>query len=439
MTHRLRVAWFSPLSGGSISSYVSQQLLPVLAEKIELTVFHSGERSTFSTAHGDIPVLHYLKAVECDERIPFDIFFYQLEDRKECDFMRIHLALKPGIVWFHDLFLSNHGPEPILNSSWTEIIARFGDLNREWPAHDRTYESSGFLAEREAGMSFLPLFSNPRDHSEYRRLILRRIAGTETRSLMLRHPVSDELFSQVRKRAAGEPLTIALSALPRVESQSHHFFDALDRLAFKGKVLWPVPAQEVGAACQIAAEFGFADRCAVIEGDGPAVWQQTLTNADAGVHLRFSAFGQPSPYLAMTLAAGLPAIVTDFAAGAVFPDSVVFKVVPGAEQIEEIAHVIRTIQSQSSEYFTNTSRRFAQEFFSRAGVACQLIQILTKEAPQLARLSARWRELEYAAKGELMREARTLALADGAAFSEEFRQVINPILAELGWEGIGRV
>ncbi len=433
MKRRPRIAWFTPLKGGSVSSFASRQVLGLLAKDVDIVIFHNGERGEFPVPDGALPVVHYLKAVEYDREAPFDVFFYNLEDRKECDFMRIHLALKPGIVWFHDLFLSNHGPEPILNSSWSEIIERYADLNRPWPEHDREYTSSGYLAEREAGMSFLPLFSNPRDHTEYRRLVRRRIAGEKTRSLMLRHPVPDTLFARSAFRSERDPLSIALSALPRVESQVHHLFEALTRGSFGGSVLWPVPGREVERAREMVEEFELGDRCTIIEGEGPDAWAGALASADVGIHLRFSAFGQPSPYLPMTLAAGLPAVVTDFAAGAAFPDSAVFKVCPGRAQIEEIAQVLSYIQSHTGSYFTENSRRYAGEFFGCADIARQLVQIFTEEAPRIAMLSARWRELERTARDELIREARTLAIKDGELLYEECTRVTDSIFAELGW------
>lgn len=434
MSARLRVAWFSPLAGGSVSRFATELLLEPLAAAVELTLFHLGEARVVETNSGSVQVEHYLNAVALDRRQPFDIFIYNLEDRKDCDFCRIHLALKPGIVWFHDFFLSTHGPEPILNSSWREIIARFADTGRSWPEREREYPSAGVLAEREAGMSFLPVFSNPRDHAEYLRLISLRLAGDLSRSLLLRHPVAGELFSHTPSRTAGTPLRIALSALPRIEAQVHQFFTALAEMEFSGTVSWPVPAGEVLRARELVSEFELDAIVSVLAGDGPSSWQKLVECCDVGVHLRFSAFGQPSPYLPMTLAAGLPALVTDFASGAEYPDAVVFKLSPGAAQVAEISAVLRLLHDSDASRWSANSRLYAQEMFHPSVVAQQLLQICHAEQPRLAALAGRWRSLEAAAAKELLRESRSLNDERSNAVDDLAGRILDPVYRELGWQ-----
>ena len=84
----LRVAWFAPLKDQeSLGAYTTRILLPHLKNKCDITLFdlESGE---FLGQH----VKNFLSAFREHREQPFDLFFYQLEDRRSAYFVRTHLS-----------------------------------------------------------------------------------------------------------------------------------------------------------------------------------------------------------------------------------------------------------------------------------------------------------------------------------------------------------
>jgi hypothetical protein len=429
--HKPRVAWFSPLEGASVSAFCSRILLPILAHDFDLTVFHAAEQGKFAFSEGEIPTRHYLTARALHQQCPFDLFFYNVEDCLDLNFSRMHLALIPGIVWMHDFFMTTHGPEPILNSSWTETVKYFQSVKGSWPERDREYPAAKSFAAREVGMSFVSLFSNPRDLAESKRLLSTHLTKGSRRAFLLSHPVPEQLFSQPEH--VRSPLVIGLAARPRVESHVHQFFAALNHINFAGKIIWPVAEIEKQQALEMVQEFGLVDQCDIRIGSGPEAWQQILNEINVAVHVRFSAYGQPAPELAMTLARGLPALLTDFAAGSTYSKEVVFLIQPGQYEVKEIAGVINYLNSYQEHRF-EVGRRYASEFHHPRTVAAALRQIFINELPIISELSKRWRELEVGAHQELVRESLVPVLHfQSDAFGQSFELLIRDCYRELGW------
>ncbi len=109
-----RIAWFCAYSASDFlkSQSVFSSLYPKISAEYEIDLFLDNadledlrKNKIHTVAARNY---HYLQAMQKHREQNYSCFFYQIEDRKECNFMRIHLALKPGIVWFHDFFLSNH-------------------------------------------------------------------------------------------------------------------------------------------------------------------------------------------------------------------------------------------------------------------------------------------------------------------------------------------
>ena len=133
MKDRLRVAWFSTLNcgekpGGSACAYFSDEVLPHLAARFDIELFHAE-----FLEYRDLPTFHYLKAFERHKLNPFNLFLYQLEDSTDAHFVRAHLGLIPGAILFHDLLLYNHGPDPLRSSNWRSVVERFVGFSGGWP------------------------------------------------------------------------------------------------------------------------------------------------------------------------------------------------------------------------------------------------------------------------------------------------------------------
>lgn len=411
---RLRVAWFSLFPEdvpASVSAYASSVLIPQLEREFDLTLF--------SRRAGDFngrPVSHYLSAFRHHQENPFDICFYHFEDRREADFVRLHLGLLPGVIWFHDFFLTSDGPEPILNSSWEDTVSRFHDASVSWPAHDKEYTRERPLAHREAGLAQLCLFSNPRDHAEFRRLVNHGLsinADRSRRSFYLPHPVRSAVFEAAQPRATA----VAFCGSTRVETRPHKLLGAVSKLHTPRKLLWFLTEGSVSEAEAMLREYAIRD-AEIIRATTVTQWAEVVSHAGVAVHSRFSVFGQPSPYLFISLAAGVPVITTNFGAAEGLPEGVVIKVAAGETEATEMQLALDSIDTPRGNAIGKAGRDFARDVCDERDVAQNLSAVLRQELPLLRLQRERWESLERAARSELLREA--VALSQG--------EVRNPVL-----------
>lgn len=433
MSARLRVAWFSVLNcgaeqGPSLSAYASDCLLPRLRERFTLELFHdSFER------YRDFPTYHYLQAAERHAAQPYDIFCYQLEDSPAAAFMRIHLGLIPGVVWFHDLMLSNHGPEPILNSPWSETLKKFREPERPWPARGSEFQQEGPLAYREAGYAAVALFSNAAGHADYRNNVGERLALPDRAPSSFHLPLPAQPMPLCETPPEERLLRIAYCGSPRIEHRAHKLCAALAALAAPWRLEWLLDERERAQAEALAAEWGLEGitfHC----GRSPQRWAALVGRCHAAVHTLFSVFGQPGPYLQISLTAGLPALVTRFASSELLPDNVVWKIEPGETEAAQMREVLEHLAAEPHAGETDRIRAYAQESYDARAVAGELAAVFEMNAGYLQALLERWEAMRREARRALLDEAREIALgADGDRALWD--RLAAPVFADLGWKG----
>ena len=94
---RLRIAWVSPTAAASVESpsmgaYFSREILPRLAHRFDIHLFHN----SFDSWDG-IPARHYLRLIEMHQTRPFDLVFYQVENRAAANFVA---GCDRGFAWY---------------------------------------------------------------------------------------------------------------------------------------------------------------------------------------------------------------------------------------------------------------------------------------------------------------------------------------------------
>ncbi|MCO6431640.1 MAG: hypothetical protein J5J00_12325 [Deltaproteobacteria bacterium] len=435
MSGRLRVAWFSPLSisstnGDSPAGYFTELALPHLRERFEIELFHGGFEG-----YRDYPTHHYLKAFSLHRRNPFDIFFYHLEDHPRTNFVRCHLGLIPGVVYFHDYILSTYGPEPMLNSPFPDVVRRFGGEDLPWPDREKSYHREGPYAVREAAFSAISLFSNERNLDEWKRSRPKGIADRYLHNLpgsfYLPYPVDSQLAQ--RERPGRGIKTVIYCGTPRIEHRAHKVLQAIGQVPNLNFV-WLIDRLERERAEAMLGEFS-VNRFELVEGRSPIRWGQLLEGADATIHTLFSVYGQCAPYLPMSLMAGIPALVTNFGACEYLPDNIVFKIRPGETEACEIKEVLTALASGAAYFDSELQRSYAIETHERAQVADELAQILEGSASMLSGLQEDWEKFEVSARDALLQEANGLSGEPEAelALGDYFDQSLRPVFEELGW------
>ncbi len=421
-----RVAWFSPLhcidrNSASVSAYASDQLLPLLRDQYEIELFHQGFES-----YRDFPTFNYLSAFRRHREHPYDIIFYQLEDAKTSNFLRVHVGLMPGTVWFHDLVFSNFGPEPILNSPWRTIVQKFGGINLDWPERGDEFEQQGPLGFREAAWATVPIFSNPVALNEYRRNITLRLSQSVKES-PLGYYLPLPVAGRVTEHRASGTFEIAFVGTPRIEHRAHKLLQALHELGEGHKLIWLLDRSEFPAAQSLLNEFSFPG-VSLVEGRSPQRWRDLLSSADCAVHTHFSVYGQPEPYLGISLMAGLPCLVSRFGPTEYLPENIVFKIEAGSQEVFQISEVLKALRTGLAPGALSQVHQFAWDIRRTEVVAAELNRIFTAEAGRIKEFDAHWRRFEREAKMALLAEAKSLAADDDA-----WDRLMRPCFEEFGW------
>ncbi|NLF26160.1 MAG: glycosyltransferase family 4 protein [Deltaproteobacteria bacterium] len=440
---KLRVAWFSALDFDgetrSLSAYVSTLLLPLLSQSFEIELFCD----SFGR-YQEFPTHHYLTAYKRHAECPFDLFFYQLEDCKCADFVRIHLGLIPGIVWFHDFALRTDGPEQILGSPWQETVAKFEAISKpdSKPPRGTEFFRESPLALREASYAAVALFSNPAAHAQYRQSVKLSLRAADTPSFYLPFPVQFFGGTAANRNGVGRIIFCGSTGL---EGRAHKVLEALAGFGTGVKLYWLLDAEERGRAEALVRECE-ASQVEILEGRTPKRWQSLAAHADLAIHSHFSVFGGLGPYLEISLANGVPCVVTDrvtdFAAADYLPEHLVMRVSPGRSEALELKALLRAALSQEICIDREQIRSFALETFDHRVVALELGQVFERETPQLKSLMENWRLLEQEASLALIEEvgassatSSTISSANEvAAAFDPWQQVYQPVFKELGWK-----
>lgn len=425
MTEKLRIAWFSPLNtetaaSASVSAYASDQVLPLLRDEFDITLFHNG-----FDRYRDFPTYHYLSAFVRHRERPYDFFFYQLEDQKSSNFIRVHMGQMPGMVWFHDLVFSTFGPEPILNSPWRQVVRKFQNAALPWPDREAEFEQHGPLGFREAAWAALPLFSNPVALSEYRRNIVDRLGPPDADTgYFVPLPVSGRPAGMGRQ---GE-FRIGFCGSPRIEHRAHKIAQAISELPEQPKLVWLLLASEIEQARAIVEEFGLT-RVELLPDRSPERWFELSATFDAAFHTVFSVYGQPDPYAAMSLMQGTPCLVTRFGPAEYLPENVVFKIEAGSQEVFQIREVLEALRAGRLPDLRARTRDFALGMYQTEHVARELSSVFRKEAARMANFQNRWELFERSANASL--------IADSPQFlhlASDWQRLLQPAFEEFRWK-----
>ena len=429
----MRIAWFSPLApDASKAAYATRVLLPLLERWCEIDLYHD------SLAEFEGRRVHpFLSAFSRHQHTPYDLFFYQLEDGRHSYFSRIHLGVIPGVVWFHDLLLSDYGPEPILNSAWQETVQKFRDRTRPWCAHDMKHTPKGPHAHREAALAGIKIFSSERDHNEYRRCMETSLLPLSARSYYVPLPAPAGSTAAIAEdKAASDTTRVVFCGAPRIEDRAEALLEALLRAqqhdtTKKITLTWLIDPSERSEAEALIQESG-ARGVTLHEGRTPEIWQTIVRNGDLAIHTRFSVFGQLGPYLNVSLSEGVPSVVVNFGSGELLPESLVLKISSGRAGVNElrdlITHAPSIKRAKGSDIAT-----YGRELFDSESIARELLSVFEASAPTLKALHARWGTFEQEAKKTLAHEAQELFENDLFGSGKLQVELLQPVYKELGW------
>jgi len=449
MSKKLRIAWFSPLNttprlGSSVSAYFSDVTLPLLKEQFEIDLFHDS-----FTAYKDYATWHYLRAFKKHEEKPYDIFFYQIEDAKASAFVRMHCGLIPGVVLFHDLTLTQDAPVPILDSPWRDVLQKFQNPQAPWPARKKPEpvkeknseqdkskkpKTRDPLARREANYASMALFSSERDNEIFQREIKSQKTALATDSFLLPFPVD---FSALNNPEKENSTNIGFCGSPWIEHRAYKLLQALSEIDKPYKLHWLVSEKQKEKAQELLNEFSITS-AEIHAPRTPRNWQALTAEIDIAVHTHYSAYGQPGPYLPISLARGLPSIVSAFGATDCLSPEVVFKVAPGDTEARELHGVIDTLLNNTTSFNSATVLNYAKEQHDSKRVAAELSQVFSDWALVHKKSLKNWQSYENRAREEILTNALDTGWESLSTTAEQKLLLqsagLKAAFTDLGWQ-----
>lgn len=426
----MRIAWFSALNvkkqSSSKSAFFSDQILPLIKaqDAIKIDLFHDG-----SDIHDDFPTYHYLSAFEHHRHEPYDLFFYQLEDHPCSSFARLHLGLVPGVVLFHDIYFTYHPPEPIHRSPFKSIVDKYrasGFADPSFWEWDDQFTLGDELARREASYALVALFSTQRHLGEFRRNCVDRLVDHGQQNLF-HLPAAVDFDHLSTKGFSARSRNILYGGAPRIECRTHKLLEAISEIDCN--LIWLIEPSEKAEAEDLLREFNVS-KCEIIIGRTPYVWQDLVSKGSVAVHSLFSIHGGVSPYFQISLASGIPVLLTNFGESEFLPQGLVYRVQPGDQEAQEFAAIISQVLANGLG--NSVQLKYANEFLDRRVVTTELMNVFKNSRSLLSDNYSRWQLMQSAASRCLKSEA--IALKASSDMSElKLAEKFEAAYADLGW------
>jgi hypothetical protein len=348
----MKIAWFSPLYGHdtnepkfdstSRAAYTTFHLVPALYKHFAVDLFYAGPQSRVVLDGGvEAPAYNYLNAALMAERTPYDLYVYQVEDTANSGWIRHHLGLKPGIVWFHDILFQNRGPDPLSHSPWTHVIEALRGQDITLPEEDVWPETNDPYPWRETLLALGTIFLSPWAHGEYRRRVAGRrglvqaIVGDQcnTPSTTLRYPV---ISNTNKSNSKG----IGILGGANSEDRVTKILSALE----PGQVVnWFVRTGEQAQVERLLQLYP-KDTIAVQLYDSPSEFRSRLASVGMIFMLHYSLYGSLSPWLEIAGEAGVVCVISDYGLAEYLPDSSVLKVPVGTEELWYLKEIVKEWQ-----------------------------------------------------------------------------------------------
>ena len=354
--------------------------------------------------------------------------------------MRIANTLVPGITIFHNFNFLSFGPEPILNSPWSEITKKFieNDKNlNNFPVRGKKFFQTGPQGIREATYSLIPIFVNPLNVSDFKNSLIDSISKKyKIEPKYLAFPVKDnnEKLKSPQKDKTQE-LNIAFAGSPNIENRSHKILTSLNSIQNDFKITWLINKNEKAKAQELLEEFNIKNYNLVLDRSTDK-WQEVLSTADFAIHTQFSVFAQNYPYLQLSMMLGVPVIVSDFGYADSLPNDLVFKLPVGESESLVLKELLLNLKTKDLTELKNKTKSFAEENFSAQVVASELKEIIIYNKEKIAVFYQDWQAFTGLAKTALIQELKEdfdaeLISMNNKQFS--WQNILEKEYKDLGW------
>ena len=294
------------------------------------------------------------------------------EDRADCD--RIKRSVAEAAVRIYSL-------EELAGSSLIRKLLL--EYSGTVLVHDHLFVTSGtepeadnldsdHLLHLELTAAKKLIFFNERALND----VVRRLAAGAAPEIFL-----SGMPAAVSRRTDAVPpkdFSIVIIADPgRLEHRAEKILLAVSNLKHQPEIRWLIGDGQTDTAAALATSAGINPGCLRFEPRNPERFFELGQSTSAAVLLSNSPFGDLSPYLELSFAAGLATIVSDFSVGASLPDELVFKVLPGFSEIGEIAGILaRLADREMCRRLAPHLQHFAERKFNPNIIAAEFESIL---------------------------------------------------------------
>lgn len=429
---KLRIAWFTHLARSnepvaSISQYCSDLLLPQMKEEFEIEVFSGLTLGS----HLGLPRYNTLNVYQRHRAKPFDIFFYQVEDGPLGRIVRTQVGTMPGISWMHDTVLSDPGAEGIHTSPWERSVQQMLDLSLPFLERGDLPLQPQPQGYRETSVSPIVLYSSEWAEGTLHRFLSGRCeyASCGHRSDTLPVPVT--LIEDARAQDTMRPFEIVAVSSTGLEGRAHKFLPALADCSHSVHLTWVIEPSERVDAERMIGEFGVRDRVTLSEGNSPDRWRSLVAKSDLALHLSSNPHTRLSPYLELSMAAGVATVVMRVGRGGTSSDDVAFIIEPGLHETSQLVGVFEAVRQGDSRLFGRAGQALVKDGNDPARVAARLSSIFRESAPLLADVMRAWQGLYQRAEEALLEEIRELVDAPTGGMPGSYETIVKPFVEEM--------
>lgn len=340
----MRLAYFSPLTPqrSGIADY-SEELLPLLAEQAEITLFVDGFQPMNRELTSRFEVLDYRRKRSHLTRLAeFDVALYHMgNDHRYHTGMLEAMQTRPGVIVFHDFalqdfFLGLARDRSDLRLYLNEVERCYGGKARDEAAEFLSRGATPAIANKPLEFPLNCRIAKSAEgiivHSAWQAERFAKLAPGVPCARINHHITREAAAAAPRTdRSAGGPVRLASFGLITPDKGIERSLRVLAKL----KSVYDFRYTLVGSdsnfpeLSQMIARYGLTDRVSVTGHVSLEEFQQWIARTDIAICLRERSVGATSGSLCRIMAAGVTAIVSDIGAFSEFPNDAVVKVEHG--------------------------------------------------------------------------------------------------------------
>ncbi len=390
----MRVAWFTAREQSnrwSPSAYVTRSIVPYLREQgLQIDLF--SDQVQKQSAVG--PHHHYLMAGQMHRDASYDVFFHQVEEGSEAHFLRTAIGLYPGLTYFHDLYLSDLGPDPLTNSPWSFVANLMNDrvptAQMQWPHRLQEFPRRGPFPEREFALSWAAVYASTRMCADAHSRDSRKPLA------VIPYPISFDMHD------VSKASVVAVYGSPFIEDRMHKVLPALKKMP-NVKVIWGVPAPLWSYAKDRLKEF-YADFVEVLPIAHLHEWAEVASSAAVCVHLHHSVYGNCSPFIETSLAAGAHVLMTEGIDDTQFPQDLICPIPAGETESSRIFETIKAIMQTPSLLPHALGQQYVEHNHNPAAIGAEFVKLFEQTQSSFIAKQEWWRSLQVAARAAVFDE-----------------------------------